>query len=307
MSERDGRYRMSQGGGRYGDDPDRTQVDRSWTEDFGDYKVGQPYPTDGDDFGPAERSRGERASTRVGASQRVPMAEHTRTESRYEETGYVSGSGQAYARDPRFDGQGGQGRHRPVAHEAYDDDEAPKGYSAFTLALATVAALTVGVVGTILVGGLGNKPSNPAAVASIDPNAATPQQVTELNNQVAQLTATVQERDAQIHNIQTELDRVRTESAANNAAATSASKQAAEAEQRKAELDARESQLNQQAHELNKLAEELKQKQDALNSGGTGGGVIEDAASGAVDAAAGAASEGLGNLINQIRQGIGGQ
>ena len=47
MSERDGRYRMSQGGGRYGDDPDRTQVDRSWTEDFGDYKVGQPYPTDG--------------------------------------------------------------------------------------------------------------------------------------------------------------------------------------------------------------------------------------------------------------------
>lgn len=303
MSERDGRYRMSQPGA--GDDPERTRVDRSWTEDFGEYKVGQPYAMeDDDDFGPVERSHAARPVTRA-----VPPAEHTRTEARYEETGYVSSGGQSYARDPRFD-TGRIGAQTPVRQRAvqreeyYEEDDAPAGFSAFTLALCTIAALVVGVVGTILVGGLGSK-GNAAAVASIDPNAATPQQVAELNNQVAQLQATVQERDQQIHNIQTELDRVRKESAANNAAATTASQQAAQAEQRKAELDARESVLNQQANELNKLSEELKKREDALNAGGVPTSPIEDAASGLADSAAGAASEGLNSLIDQIRQGIG--
>lgn len=299
MSERDGRYRMSQPGA--GDDPERTRVDRSWTEDFGEYKVGQPYAMEDDDFGPVERSRAARPTSRT-----VPPAEHTRTEARYEETGYVSGGGQSYARDPRFD-TGAIPRHsRPVMREElYEEEEESRGFSGFTLALCTVAALTIGVVGTILAGGLGNKAST--EVTSIDPNAATPQQVTELNNQVAQLTATVQERDQQIHNIQTELDKVRKESAANNAAATTASQQAAQAEQRKAELDARESILNQQANELNKLAEELKKREAALNAGEVPTSPIEDVASGLADSAAGAASEGLNNLIDQIRQGIGGQ
>lgn len=300
MSERDGRYRMSQPGA--GDDPERTRVDRSWTEDFGEYKVGQPHSMDDDGFGPVERSRATRANPGP-----VDPAEHTRTEARYEETGYVSGGGQAYARDPRFDADAAAQRRRsPVREELYEEEEETRGFSGFTLALCTIAALTIGVVGTILAGGLGNK-GDAAAVSSIDPSAATPQQVTELNNQVAKLTATVQERDQQIHNIQTELDRVRKESAANNAAATTASQQAAQAEQRKAELDARESILNQQANELNKLSEELKKREAALNAGRTPSSPIEDTASGLADSAAGAASEGLNSLIDQIRQGIGGQ
>lgn len=299
MSERDGRYRMSQPGS--GDDPERTRVDRSWTEDFGEYQVGQPYAMEDDDFGPVARTRATRPVTRS-----VPPAEHTRTEARYEETGYVRSGGQSYARDPRFDGDAAIQRRRPVMREEhYDDEEEARGFSGFTLALCTVAALTIGVVGTILAGGLGNKGN--ADVTSIDPNAATPQQVAELNNQVAQLSATVQERDQQIHNIQTELDRVRKESAANNAAATTASQQAAQAEQRKAELDARESILNQQANELNKLSEELKKREAALNAGQSPTNPIEDAASGIADSAAGVASEGLNNIIDQIRQGIGGQ
>lgn len=309
MSEREGRYRMGNSG-----DPERTQVDRAWTEDFGEYKVGQPYSMDDDGFGPPEVSRSAGRSSRTGlhsqrsvAPRHPDPAEHTRTEARYEETGYVSSGGQAYARDPRFDGDayGTHGRVIP-RDDHYEEHETAGGFSVFTLALCTIAALVVGVVGTILAGGLGSKPTS---VASIDPNAATPQQVTELNNQVAQLTTTIQERDAQIHNIQTELDKVRKESAANNAAATTASQQAAQAEQRKAELDARESILNQQAAELNKLSEQLNKRKAELDAAGADGGTspLEEVANGVVDSAAGAASEGLDSLINQIRQGISGQ
>ncbi|WP_336249485.1 hypothetical protein [Stomatohabitans albus] len=315
MSDQQGRYRYS------GNDPqrtrplsdqdvERTQVERAWTEDFGDYREGEPYSADDAGFGPSERSGTARSASR---SRRVHQpaidpAEQTRTEARYEETGYVSQRGQAYQRDPRFDSDGGP-RRQSVRLSPREDDQAPMGYSLFTLVLASLAALTIGVVGTILMGGLGNSSSStPTAVSTIDPNAATPDQIKTLNDEVAKLTATIQERDAQIHNIQTELDRVRQESAANNAAATSASQQAAEAEQRKAALDAREAELNKQAEDLNALAEQLRKREADLRAGNGGGTLpkpIEDAASGAVDQAAGAASEGLNNVIDQIRQSLG--
>lgn len=360
MSEQDGRYRRgpqdqhpTQALGA--DDLDQTRVDRNWTEDFSEYRPGDPYERDDDGFGPAQTTRlaGARHGESGAYRQRpIPDGERTRTEARYEETGYVRESGAHYQRDPRFDGEGhgyqdgygqdgfnqdryqdgygrpvssggysqnghGQGGHRQDQSSYLAQEEPGPGYSLFTVVLCSLACLVTGVVGTILVGGLGSSSTpTPTAIATIDPNAATPQQVAQLNEQIATLTKTIQERDAQIHNIQTELDRVRIELAAKDTAATSASQQAAEAEQRRAELDAKEQQLNKQAEELAALSAQLKAKEEALKAleTGSGGSItapIQDAAQNVIQDAASSATQAVGeqvdSLVNQIRQNLGGQ